>query len=97
MVTCKLARDRLRSPVSNKEKKAVGTFLRFSLHYKYLGCFDFPKQKPSAKPKEIFSEHYALDELWEMTQRLKLRPLTYAQEADRQVLERFIASAVRLT
>ncbi|MCJ1428115.1 hypothetical protein MMC29_006023, partial [Sticta canariensis] len=92
-----LARFRLHLPASEKETEATKAFFKFTLDYEFLDSFDFLEQQPSAEPEEyVLLVHYALDELWALTQRLKLRPLTHAQEADRQALERFVASHVKL-
>lgn len=94
----KLARDKLRLPPSNKEREAMRAFAKFHILCMRRGGFRFLRAGPKAERKErCYLTHYAIDQLWDMAQRLKLRPLTHAQEADRQKLESYVASSVRRT
>ena len=100
MATWSTARSQLGIPVSEREKEATEGFSQFMLEYELRGTFvDFLACQPMAETQEaILLVLHALDDLWAMTQRLKVRPLlTQAQEADRQNLERYVASQVKLS
>lgn len=92
----KNARFCLRSSVSDKEKDATKAFSKFYHQHFIKNKFQFLKWQTSEESKTgLLLNQYAFDELWALTQRLKLRPLTPAQEEDRQNLEQFVAPEIR--
>ncbi|MCJ1429512.1 hypothetical protein MMC29_007427 [Sticta canariensis] len=92
----KNARFCLRSSVSDKEKEATKAFSVFYHEHTIKNQFQFLNQQANAEFESgLLLNQYALDELWALTRRLKLRPLTPAQEEDRKKLERFVAAEVR--
>ncbi|MCJ1424735.1 hypothetical protein MMC29_002623 [Sticta canariensis] len=90
------AQNQLDLPASEKEKEATEALIAFHFCMSTGWCA-FLKEESDVELKEMYYvTHHALDELWEMTQRLKLRPLTQAQEADRKRLESFVTREVRV-
>ncbi|MCJ1426047.1 hypothetical protein MMC29_003949 [Sticta canariensis] len=92
------ARCCLDLPAPYEEKQVTQAFSVFLHEYNFKESFQFLKRQPSAEIEEyLLLDHAALDELWALTQRLKFRPLTPSQEEDRQKLEQFVESEMRIT
>lgn len=91
------ARFCLRFSVSEKEKEATRAFSAFFHEHTIKHRFQFLKEQTNEETRNgHVLNQYVFDDLWALTQRLKLRPLTPAQEEDRQKLEQFVATEVRL-
>ncbi|MCJ1425374.1 hypothetical protein MMC29_003273 [Sticta canariensis] len=96
MAVWKNARSSLNLPGRYSEIEATRAFCEFCDEYRSEASYRFLKQQPMA----IFDDdpsldQLALEELWAMTQRLKLGSLTPRQEGDRQKLEVHVANEIR--
>lgn len=75
--------------------RTTNAFFLFQ-HRIQFGLYGFVKEQPAQTPRDVsLLCHYAWDELWAFTERLKLQKLTPAQEQDRQKLRSLIAEMVR--
>ena len=91
----KRAQLQLHLPASDKEQEATGPLNGLDVCMSARE-FSYLPPRPAGDSTEIFYlTRLALDRIWEMTQRMKDRPLTDAQEADRKRLERFVEAEVR--
>lgn len=82
-------------PISNKEKE-----IRIVLSYFLDVCaperrFKLFKRRTRNVEDLFTADQLALDELWALTQRLKLRSLTPSQEDERQKLAEYVATEIR--
>ena len=96
MAVWKNARSSLNLPGRYSEIEATKAFCEFCDEYRSEESYRFLKQQPTA----IFDDdpsldQLALEELWAMTQRVKLCSLTPRQEGDRQKLEVHVANEIR--